>query len=230
MPEYVFSAETEDIQSIDMISIPAGSFDIGGQGQTVTLEAFHISQTEITQAQFKAVMGYNPSHFTGDDNRPVECVNWYEAVTFCNRLSEASGFEPCYDPGTWECDSTRNGFRLSTEHEWEYACRAGTRSLYYTGWNASDLYLAAWYSHNSSLTTHAVGGKEANAFGLYDMHGNVLELINVFYEEPPFDDYLTGVRGGCWNNDAQGCESSSGSSFGTICKSYFAGFRVARRQ
>lgn len=122
---------------IKMISIPAGTFEMGsnwelhpknplrGKGffkadqpvHTVTLSAFSMSATEVTQGQYKAVIGTNPSRFTGDDNLPVERVSWRDAIRFCNALSDKAGFMQCYDESTGSCDFTRNGFRLPTEAE-----------------------------------------------------------------------------------------------------------------
>ncbi len=143
----------------------------------VTVSAFRMGRYEITQAQYQAVVGKNPSYFTGDTKRPVEQVTWFDAVKFCNKLSKLAGLDSCYNLTTWACDFTKNGYRLPTEAEWEYACRAGTTTYWYTGDNLIDLLKATWEGD----TTYAVGGKQANAFGLYDMHGNVMEWCNDWY-------------------------------------------------
>ncbi|MFC1614881.1 SUMF1/EgtB/PvdO family nonheme iron enzyme, partial [Gemmatimonadota bacterium] len=168
--------DTTVVSGITMVSIPGGTIQMGTEDtdyswlehsrpvHSVILSAFQMAQTEITQAQYESVIGSNPSYWTGDDARPVEQVSWYDAVTFCNKLSEAAGLEPCYDLSTRECDYTKNGFRLPTEAEWEYACRAGTTTKYYTGDSESVLDRAGWYRSNSGSITHAAGGKEANAY------------------------------------------------------------------
>ena len=124
----------------------------------------------MTQAQYQRVMGKSPSYFSalgkgkdrvsGDTSQlPVEQVSWNEAVAFCGKLSEQEGVE----------------YRLPTEAEWEYACRAGTTTAYSFGNDASGLGEYAWHDGNSGNTTHPVGGLKPNAWGLYDMHGNVYE-------------------------------------------------------
>ncbi|HUU28405.1 MAG TPA: SUMF1/EgtB/PvdO family nonheme iron enzyme, partial [archaeon] len=234
--------------SITMVSIPEGIFQMGSNTgldtekpvHMVTLTAFEMSEYEITQAQYEAITGVNPSYFTGDYNHPVENVSWYDAVTFCNKLSETEGLEPCYDLSTWECDFSKNGYRLPTEAEWEYAARAGTSTNYYTGNSESELDRAGWYSGNSGNTTHPVGGKENNAFGLYDMHGNVWELCNdwyssIYYSQSPGWNPAgpqTGAsraaRGGCWGYGADYSRSASRGSNRPDGKDLYIGFRVVR--
>lgn len=117
---------------------------------------FYMGKFAVTQEQYQAVTGATPSHFKGKDN-PVEQVSWDDAQVFCKTLSE----------------QTKQTIRLPTEAEWEYSCRAGTATTYYSGDSEADLDRVAWYYANSKSTTHPVGQKEANPFGLYDMHGNV---------------------------------------------------------
>jgi formylglycine-generating enzyme required for sulfatase activity len=125
----------------------------------------------VTQKEYQEVMGTNASNFKGD-NLPVEQVTWYDAVNYCNRLSQKEGLTPAYtingENVAWNYNA--NGYRLPTEAEWEYACRAGTTTPYYSGNSVAN---AGWYSGNSSNRTHPVGEKQANSWGLYDMHGNV---------------------------------------------------------
>jgi len=234
---------------ITMVSISAGSFqmgDISGDGEsyerpfhTVTLSSFEMSIYEIAQGQYTAVIGSNPSYFTGDDNYPVEYVSWYDAMRFCNRLSDAAGLDRCYNESTWACDFSMNGFRLPTEAEWEYACRAGTTTEYYTGDSESDLARAGWYYGNSSSKTHPVGQKVANTFGLYDMHGNVWEWCNDWYGSYGSGSVTdptgahTGsyrvIRGGSWSLDGGYCRSARRDGRPPAFRDYYVGFRVLRR-
>lgn len=109
-------------------------------------------------------------------------ISWNGAVEFCNRLSRITGREPCYDLDTWTCDLSKNGFRLPTEAEWEYACRAGSATVYSTGNDPESLKDAAWFGQKSEdHTSRRVARKEPNAFGLYDMHGNIWEWCNDWY-------------------------------------------------
>jgi formylglycine-generating enzyme required for sulfatase activity len=128
------SVVVQDVtQSIPpMVSIPNGTFQMGStftgdelpvHSVTIQEDAFQMSMTEVTQRQYKAMIGSTPSYFTGKDNYPVENVTWYEAAKYCNRLSDWAGLQRCYDENTWVCDFTKNGYRLPTEAEWEYACR-----------------------------------------------------------------------------------------------------------
>ncbi|HUU28173.1 MAG TPA: SUMF1/EgtB/PvdO family nonheme iron enzyme [archaeon] len=254
-PELIyFTAEpegTEFIQGVTMVAVPGGSFQMGSETgesseqpvHTVALDAFWISVTEVTQRQYKAVLGERPSHFTGNDSLPVEQVSWFDAVTFCNTLSSLAGLEPCYDLETWECDFTKNGFRLPTEAEWEYACRAGSSTRYYTGDEESDLERAGWYAGNSGESTHPVGQKEANGWGLFDMHGNVFEWCNDWWGSyngesltnptgPVFyilSIHMRILRGGCWYVEAEDCRSAARTNSSPSTKSDFIGFRVVRR-
>ena len=130
--------------------------------------------TEVTQGQYRAVTGANPSHFKGSDDLPVEKVSWNDAIAFCNKLSEREGLKPYYQFGAGS-QSGGEGYRLPTEAEWEYACRAGSTTRYSFGDDAASLGEFAWFDGNSGSKTHPVGQKRPNAWGLYDMHGNVWE-------------------------------------------------------
>ena len=188
------------IVGIEMVSIPAGTFqmgDISGEGSynerpvhDVTISSFEMSIYEITQVQYRAITASNPQYLNGSNNMPVNQISWYSAVEFCNKLSDKAGFERCYDDGKdfskRECDFSKNGFRLPTEAEWEYACRAGTTTKYNTGNTEYDLERAGWYVENSMGHSHPVGLKMPNAWGLYDMHGNVKEWCQDMYN---FDYY-----------------------------------------
>jgi len=241
---------------IKMVKIPAGSFLMGFDMAStlrpvhrVTLDAFQISATEITQAQFKSVMGYNPSYFTDNDNLPVEKASWFEAVIFCNKLSTLVGLDSCYITTEEEdyfgqkhrkCDFSKNGFRLPAEAEWEYACRAGTTTNYYTGDNESDLDLAGWYRKNCDHRTHPVAQKKPNAWGLYDMHGNVWEWCNDWYYQNynnsssnnptgPESGHDHVLRGGSWPDNAGYCRSANRCMIRPSYKNFGIGFRVVYR-
>src|SRR5262249_40299830 len=141
----------------------------GPQHEVTISKPFHIGVYEVTQGEYEKVAGTNPSNFNkangGGPDHPVEMVSWDDAGGFCKKLSEMPG----------EKKAGRN-YRRPTEAEWEYACRAGTRTAYYFGEDASKLGEYAWYADNSQRKTHPVGQKSANSWGLYDMHGNVAEL------------------------------------------------------
>ena len=157
--------------TMKMVLIRPGKFMMGDgkDRHEVTLSRpFYLGVTEVTQTQYEAVMGTNPSHFKGATH-PVEMVYWNEAAEFCNKLSE----------------KTRRTFRLPTEAEWEYACRAGTETAFSFGDDPSALGEYAWWGRNSAETTHPVGRNKPNAWGLYDMHGNVWEWCADWYDAYP---------------------------------------------
>lgn len=183
--------ETQTVAGVTLVAIPGGSFQMGLDRANadmdekpvhkVTLSPFFIGRTQVTQEQYQAVMGANPSHFSGFDNLPVESVTWYQAVKFCNRLSAKAGLQRCYDETTWKCDFSRDGIRLPTEAEYEYAARAGTTTLNWSGDTYLDLCRVAWIQGNSGSKTHPVATKPANPFGLYDIQGNGWEWCNDWY-------------------------------------------------
>ncbi len=142
----------------------------------VTLNSFYIGQYEVTQAEWKAVMGNNPSLYKGD-NLPVERVTWYDAVEYCNKRSKKEGLTPCYSGKGDDiaCDFNADGYRLPTEAEWEYACRGGLKSRNYTYSGSNNIEEVAWYGLNSDAKTQPVGQKKPNELGIYDMSGNAWE-------------------------------------------------------
>jgi formylglycine-generating enzyme required for sulfatase activity len=188
----------------------------------VTISGFEMSATEITQAQYEAVMGTNPSYFKGE-NLPVERVSWNDAMEFCQKLSERTGQR--YD--------------LPTEAEWEYACRAGTTTKYYTGDSDNALARAGWYVVNSGKTTHPGGQKEGNSFGLYDMHGNVWEWCRDWYgayssqsqSNPtgPGSGSFRVLRGGGLAIPADSCRAANRPDGSQAAGRYIVGLRVVRR-
>ncbi len=199
----------------DFVKVEAGTFQMGSNEgnefnkpvHNVTIsKAYYMSVHEVTQAKYNAVMGDNPSKYKTDavadetqENRPVECVSWYMAIVYCNKLSAAKNLKPCYtisgstDPAAWgaiptlidstwetvKCDFTADGYRLPTEAEWEYAARAGDTSVNELTWSGtkieSSLRDYAWYRDSAKAKTHEVKKKTANKWGLYDMSGNVYE-------------------------------------------------------
>jgi len=249
---------------IRMIAIPGGSFlmgydyvpDRGGDDRVnryypdeqpvhvVTVSPFLMSETEVTRRQYAAVMGEDPSSFPGGGDLPVTNVGADDALVFCNRLSESAGLEPCYDPETGRCDLSKNGFRLPTEAEWEYACRAGTRTHFCSGNTVSDLDRVGWYIGNSDGRVHSVALKEPNVWGLYDMHGNVWEFCYDGYDAArhfgnyPASDVTDPVgfehfnyrimRGGGWFSAPSECRSAVRGAFWTGGGSHYIGFRVVR--
>lgn len=195
---------------------------------------FFIGAYEVTQAQWIAVMGSNPSSFGSNqcffqcgENCPVENVSWYQAVEFCNRLSKIEKLDPCYQ-GVGEnvkWDKSCNGYRLPTEAEWEYAARANSKTSFYSGkitephcGNDPMLSLVAWYCGNS-MRTNRVGQKLPNSWGLFDMHGNVMEWVWDWYGHYSSDEATDPngpqngtkkvLRGGSWNSIGRDCRSAS---------------------
>ncbi|MCY3020848.1 MAG: formylglycine-generating enzyme family protein [Planctomycetota bacterium] len=189
---------------------------------------FYMGKYEVTQEQYVQVMGANPSSFKGA-NLPVEMVSWNGAQDFCKKaVTRPAGSS--LDP------EDRVTVRLPTEAGWEYACRAGTTTTYSSGDAEADLGRAAWYSANSKGTTHPVGHKIPNAWGVFDMHGNVWEWCENWYEEykpstvvdpqgPPDGQYRV-VRGACWAADSWYCRSSHRDRFDPGGHIGLIGFRV----
>ena len=235
---------TESTNSIGMklILIPAGSFTMGSPvGEVgrmfdetphrVTLtKSYYLGSYEVTQDQYEKVMGSNPSTFKGAKN-PVEMESWDDAISFCKKLSElpdekAAGRE----------------YRLPTEAEWEYACRAGSTTTYSFGDRAESLGEYAWFKENAGNETHPVGEKKPNRWGLYDMHGNVWEWCQDWYTGYPpaastdpqgpdggegWFDPLRVVRGGTGLHDADYCRSARRVGIDPSNRTYILGFRVA---
>ena len=198
----------------------------GSRTHEVTLtQPFYIGIVEVTQEQYTLVMGTNPSNFK-DLTNPVEQVSWEDAMNFCRKLSELP----------YEKNAGRS-YRLPTEAEWEYACRAGTTTKFTFGDDQSSLGDHAWFDMNSSNKTNPVGEKKPNAWGLYDMHGNVWEWCSDWYGEypkgvvsdpsGPQKGSLRALRGGSWNDRAGLCRSANRGGDSPDARSCPLGFRIA---
>ncbi len=207
----------------EMTLIPAGQFSMGADGavdtqpvRTISIEAFYMDRHEVTQALYERITGTNPARRKGRTN-PVERVRWSDAIKFCNARSQAEGLEPCYDLATRECRFEADGYRLPTEAEWEYACRAGGGHDYSFGADVGQLDSHAWTKGNARRRHHPVGEKDANAFGLHDTSGNVWEWCNDWYrvdsygqgpaDNPrgPPDGEKKVLRGGAFSSSSASC-------------------------
>ncbi len=225
--------------------IPAGTFTMGSpieedgadedekEHQVTISKSYYLGAFEVTQGQYEQVMGGNPSHFQkrvikkrDSSMYPVEQVSWEDAVKFCERLSELP-----------EEKKAGRVYRLPTEAEWEYACRAGSKTAFTFGNNPSGLGAYAWFNGNSDGQTHPVGEKKANAWGLYDMHGNVWEWCSDWYGpdaksavvDPvgPRGGAFRVLRGGGWYHGAAFCRSANRHGYFPGIRDQSDGFRVA---
>jgi len=191
-------------------------------GHEIRLNGFRMGKYPITQGQYEAVMGSNPSKFKGNDRCPVENVTWKDAVKFCEKVTQQTGQQ----------------VRLPSETEWEYACRAGTTTRYYFGDNENDLDRYGWYYNNSGSKTHPLGEKQPNGWGLYDMHGNVWEWVADVWTKnvseipkngSPFsggDSSIRILRGVSWGYYANLCRSADRLRFSADDRLNEIGFRV----
>ncbi|MCI5523444.1 MAG: formylglycine-generating enzyme family protein [Spirochaetia bacterium] len=202
---------------------------------------FQMLNTEVTQKLYTTIMGSNPSYFKGDNN-PVEYVSWYDAIYFCNKLSEKYGYTPVYavdgktDVTTWNYtphngkaisgnvtqNANANGFRLPTVEEWQYAAKGGQN---YTYSGSDNLDEVGWYSENSGDKTHPVAQKKANVYGLYDMSGNVWEWCWDVY---PYNSYYRYYCGGSWGDYDRHCKVSRRDRYYAGYRYYIVGFRIVR--
>jgi formylglycine-generating enzyme required for sulfatase activity len=227
-----------------LVLIPKGTFMMGSpesdverygdevQHQVTISKDYYLGMTQVTQGQYEKVMGTNPSNFDDGEingnssDHPVEQVSWEDAVEFCAKLSDLP-----------EEKAAGRIYRLPTEAEWEYACRAGSKTAYSFGESSESLGDYAWFDNNGNDQTHPVGQKKANAWGLYDMHGNVFEWCNDWYGDYPVvavtdpsgpqEGSFRVNRGGSWFFEAANCRSAFRDWSLPSGRYNFFGFRVA---
>ena len=254
-PKTVINSKTQAITNsigMELIEIPAGTFTMGSpegeKGHNIFLEAqvlvtltksFGLGKTEVTQGQWKEVMGTEPwegqEDVQADKDCPATYVSWEDAVEFCDLLTDLER-----KAGKM---STKRSYRLPTEAEWEYACRAGTKTTFSFGDDEKQLGQYAWFEGNAELAgekyAHAVGTKKPNPWGLHDMHGNVWEWCSDWYDRKllggtdpvgPRGGSLRVLRGGSWWLFPDGCRSANRGSNDPSSRNGGLGFRVARSQ
>ncbi len=219
MEEKITKSYTNSIGT-EFVLVPAGEFDMGSledeknwyrnerpQHRVKIPKEFYIGKYPVTQKEWVEIMGFNPSRSKGDDN-PVAKVSWSDVQDFISKLNEKEG---------------TNKYRLPSEAEWEYACRAGTTTRYYFGDDDAKLTDHAWYDVDESTGSHELGQKQPNPWGLYDMHGNLWEWVqdryHDSYEGAPTDGSaweeddsakeIHVLRGGAWSTRAEGCRCAS---------------------
>jgi formylglycine-generating enzyme required for sulfatase activity len=249
-----------------LVLIPAGGFTMGSpdgvgagdehpQQERRFSKPFYLGVHEVTQGQYLAVMGKNPSWFSANgggkeavkhlspDQHPVEFVSWFDALRFCNLLSEQEGIRPFYTISQANLqvpDWDGPGYRLPTETEWEYACRADGRLRYSFGDEETELSRHGWFGEAIDRGPHPVGRKQANPWGLFDMHGNVWEWCWDWYAKDAYAESAPGGengpkegvrrvrRGGGFSDDASDLRSAARASLQPATRSRLVGFRVAR--
>jgi sulfatase modifying factor 1 len=216
---------------IEMVAIPAGFFEMGSKNgradekpvHKVWVDSFLMDKTEMTQAVWEKIGKVeamsNPSTVNGPDF-PVNNVSWRAAAMFCNARSRFEGLKACYNEDDATCDFDADGYRLPTEAEWEYACRAGTTTDYSFGSDGRRLGDHGWFVDNSGKKTHPVSQKKANPWGLFDMHGNVAEWCNDVFDKDyyqkkeeknprgPSEGQQRVLRGGSWKAPAEAARSA----------------------
>lgn len=215
----------------NMVALKAGRFLRIKYPVTITHD-FWIGKFEVTQGEYAALMGRNPSHFPGDSNRPVEKVTFLDASRYCSLLTQRE-HEAGQIPAAYE-------YRLPYEAEWEYASRAGSTNLYSFGNDTSAADQFAWTSENSEGTTHPVGQKRENPWGLYDMHGNVWEWCLDWFEPYPAASVTNPIgpasgkfkvfKGGGWNQAIEYARSANRFMMSPSNGIHFVGFRIVLSQ
>ena len=215
----------------EMVSVQGGTFQMGSNNgesdekpvHSVTVSSFSMGKYEVTQKQWREVMGSDPSelYFKGCDQCPVERVSWIDIQEYLKKINEKTGKK----------------YRLPTEAEWEFAARGGNQSKNYTYSGSNDLKSVAWFTENSESKTHPVGQKQANELGLFDMSGNVWEWCSDWYSS----SYSSGAvsnptgavtganrvfRGGSWGHNAASCRSANRNFNTPTIRSFHVGFRV----
>lgn len=235
--EYQVIRKTNDILdnliiNDQMAEIPSGYIELRDDRKkekwTVNIDSFWLSKFPMTQDFYFELTNERPSTFKGD-RLPVETVTWKDAANFCNKLSKQTGLVQCYlileDNEEITFDKTANGFRMPTEAEWEYACKAGTTGIRY-----ERLDLIAWYRDNSENQTQTVGQKQPNAWGLYDMLGNVWEWCSDIYDSEVYGSYRI-FRGGGWCDEERSVMTTNRRrSHPLKFKIDDLGFRIARNK
>jgi sulfatase modifying factor 1 len=244
---------------VEMVYLPGGEFVMGNDhgnpdeapAHKVKLSGFLMDKFEVTHELFAKAQVPNPSHWQDNPKKPVERVRWRDAKQYCNERSLLEGLKVCYNEKTsdWDCDYSANGYRLPTEAEWEYACRAGTDLPYDFG-QAEKLRQYAWFGEDADQQTHGRGQKKPNGFGIFDLYGNVSEWCEdvyspAYYKESPAAD-PTGpanpgnkdvkrvIRGGSWKSSPDQCRATvrqgerTGDSDACFSTDY-CGFRCVRR-
>jgi formylglycine-generating enzyme required for sulfatase activity len=243
---------------IEMVYLPGGEFMMGSDKgnadeappHKVKVSAFLIDKFEVTHEMFTKAQLPNPSHWQDNPRKPVERVRWRDAKQYCNERSLLEKLKPCYNEKTadFDCDYAAKGYRLPTEAEWEYACRAGADGPYDFG-QADKLRQFAWFADNATDKTHTVGEKKPNRWGIFDLYGNVSEWCedvyspNYYQQSPPIDppgppnpgrDVKRVMRGGSWKASADMCRATlrqgerTGDSDACFYTDY-CGFRCVRR-
>jgi len=250
--------ETISKSGIEMIYLPGGEFMMGSdQGNPdeapvhkVKLTPFLIDKFEVTQEMFAKAQLPNPSHWNENPKKPVERVRWRDAKQYCNERSLLEGLKPSYNEKTadWDCDYSANGYRLPTEAEWEYACKAGATGPFDFG-QPDKLRQFAWFGENANEQTHVAGQKKPNRWGIYDMYGNVSEWCEdvyspTYYKESsatdpvgppnPGKDVKRVMRGGSWKSSADMSRATfrQGQKTGDTDACFYTdycGFRCVRR-
>lgn len=215
-----------------MVSIPKGKIELRDdrtkEKWTVEIEPYSLLKFPVTQDLYFEITNENPSTFKGN-SLPVESVTFKDAVIFCNKLSVRAGLTASYEIHeegeeiTFE--KSEGGFRLPTEAEWEYACKAGTTGIRY-----GELDLIAWYKDNSENTTHNVGQKMPNQWGLYDMLGNVWEWCSDLYDTEVYGSYRVFRGGGFCDMERSVMATTRRRSHPTKFKIDDLGFRIAKNQ